>query len=136
MMAALKAVVFGSAFSVAVLAATKSSVSGHWFWYLRACYFLGFGLTVVLVWFSLSTDRKEKSWSLFGSVQRVSFAAVFLALFSLPFISWFVDPSLVSNRSYGSVLGSGLVLAVFYGVWYLSAKKHKKTHNNRFEPTP
>ena len=44
----------GSAFLIAVLAGTKASVPGHWFWYLRASCFLGFGFVLVAIWLSLS----------------------------------------------------------------------------------
>ena len=83
---------------VAVLAATKASVSDHWFWYLRASYFLGFGFVVVAIWLSLSSKQKEKWWQFFRSIFRASLVAVLLALGSLPLVKLFVNPWLVSNR--------------------------------------
>ena len=107
MKTALTVLAAGSAFFVTVLAATKASVSDHWFWYLRASYFLGFGFVVVAIWLSLSSKQKEKWWQFFRSIFRASLVAVLLALGSLPLVKLFVNPWLVSNRSYGSVLGAG-----------------------------
>lgn len=111
-------------FVVAVLAATKASVSGHWYAYLRVLYLAGFSLALLTAWRALSKRKKSQYWSLFKTIHNANLVAVLLAFSSLPFIDHFVDSSLVSNRSYGSVFWSGLVLLLLYGVWHMYAKKY------------
>jgi len=124
MKAPLAIIIACCTFVVAVLAATKASVHGHWYTYLWALYLVGFCLALVTAWFSLSRQGKSQYWPLFKAVHLANLVAVLLALGSLPLIEFFVDSSLVSNRSYGSVLWSGLVVLFLYGVWHMFAKKY------------
>ena len=72
---------------------------------------------------TVSPKDKEEYWQFFSLMFQASVTAVLLAVGALSLVEVFVSPSLLSNRSYGSVPGSRLVLLVFYGLWYLLAKK-------------
>jgi len=111
-------------FVVVVLAATKASVYGHWYTYLLVLYLVGFSLALLTAWLALSQQKKSQYWPLFKTIHNANLVAVLLAFGSLPFIDHFVDSSLVSGRSYGSVFWSGLVLLLLYGVWHMFAKKY------------
>ena len=111
-------------FVVAVLAATKASVYGHWYAYLSVLYLVGFSLVLAVAWLALSQQKKSQYWLLFKPIHNANLVAVLLAFGSLPLIDHFVDSSLVSGRSYGSVFWSGFVLLLLYGVWRMFAKKY------------
>jgi cytochrome bd-type quinol oxidase subunit 2 len=124
MKVSLAIVVVCITFVVAVLAATKASVSGHWYAYLRLLYLVGFSLALATTWLAISQQKKSQYWALFKTIHIANLVAILLAFGSLPFIEHFVDSSLVSGRSYGSVFWSGLALLLLYGVWHMLAKKY------------
>lgn len=124
MKVSIATVVACSTFVVVVLAAMKASVDGHWYAYLLVLYLVGFSLVLAVAWLALSQQKKSQYWSLFKTIHNANLVGVLLAFGSLPLIDHFVDSSLVSGRSYGSVFWSGFVLLLLYGVWHLFAKKY------------
>ena len=109
---------------IAVLAATKASVYGHLFGYLRAYAIGGFAVTAFATWLIISKERKPLLYKQFHFYFQTSLASIPLALVLLPVINKFISPLLVSSRSYGSVIGVGIYILLFYIIWYLIAKRY------------
>lgn len=117
-------------FCVALLAATKASVAGHLFWYVRFIYFMALGITPILLWVLWKPGRNQATIDFSNKLYLFSFIGVFLSLPALQVVSDFIDPRLVSNRSYGTAIGSALYLLFGYVLWYYSVYR---PHNKRFK---
>ena len=117
-------------FCVALLAATKASVEGHLFWYVRLTYFMTLGIAPSFVWLFWKSGRNPTTLHLSKLLYLSSFTGILLTLPALQAVNQLIDPSLVSNRSYGVAIGSVVYLLFGYALWYFSVYR---PHNKRFK---
>ena len=113
---------------VAVLSATKASVVGHPYKFINLTVFIiaAFLPSLLMVFQSRLLENEYQI-----TIRRyfiISIISMITAMLTLPLIEYFIDISLVSNRSYGSVFWDGVFIIVGYKSWkYISTKRMKVT---------
>jgi hypothetical protein len=112
---------------VAIMSATKASLFGHPIHTAKLIVIYVAALAPIIFWFLSAKARSADSQRFVSTHYRISIVSMIVVLVILPFIDNYVNTALVSNRSYGSVLGNILFLFIGWLFWKLIAKRH----NNR-----
>ena len=126
-MKAIPIIVASVTFIVVIIAATKASVSGHMFLRVFYYYFISIGIACFSFWLFMSNSHKYKYLPTFHLIFKSILVAILVALISLPVIDAFIDPSLVSNRSYGVVIWGSIFTLLYYGLWTVISKRVKNS---------
>lgn len=93
---------------------------GHIFWNVRLIVMLTVGFTPPILWFLCNAKRNK---SLLALTRRLYLSGVVGTALSFPallLVGRFIDPSLVSNRSHGTRIGSPACLLPGYVLWYFA----------------
>ena len=127
MIKAISIIVASVTFFVVIIAATKASVSGHIFLRIFYYYFISIGVVCFSSWLFMSNSHKYKYLPTFHLIFKSILIAILFALITLPVIDAFIEPSLVSNRSYGIVIWGIIFTLLYYGLWIVVSKRVKNS---------
>lgn len=107
----------GMLYIVSVCAATRASVHGHPLYLINLTVFAAAALLPSIGIFFMPKSHGPfymKTVRRYFTFSIISMAA---AIFTLPLVNHFIDPSLVSNRSYGQIFWNIMLLGAGYYLW-------------------
>ena len=113
--------IVGALVVATVLGATKASVSGHPNWYLSR----GSAAVVGFIIGMMAINKEKISFISTRQCFLAVLVALGLSVVALPIIDS-IDTQYVSNRSYGHIIGSGIIVIFVYSVVFLLGKLIKK----------
>jgi len=112
---------------VIVITATKASVHGHIYHHIRFYYLLGLAVICFTTWFSLNARLRMHMLKTYEITFKGIYFALFAAFVTLIIIDGYIDTSLVSNRSYGTIFWSTILISGCYGIWSKISNKYKES---------